>query len=222
MKIPLKAAERLIIAADFNPTGDGRESAREVVGQVLELALALEGTGVCLKVNSALRIAGYALIDDIRVRSGLQVFADLKLCDIKNTMETDGKLLRAFKPDLLTVACSVGRSGLTALQQMLPNTEVLGVTVLTSLNSDDVKAIHGGLTLNAAATNLATLAMNAGLGGLICSPAEAAMLRKLVGDGMTINTPGVRPKWAEVSKDDQNAACVMTPGDAIRPERTGS
>ncbi len=213
MKNKLTPAERLIVAADFRPTHpNGRNWVRT---QVLTLADSLQGTGVYIKVNSALRACGYDLIEEIQSR-GLRVFADLKLYDIGETLETDGMLLWEFHPELLTTVCSIGGKGLVALKAMLPNTEVLGVTVLTSLGSNDIEAIHGGLTLTAAVGNLAEIALNAGLDGLIASPAEAAMLRKLVGDKMTINTPAIRPTWAIVPGDDQNPERIMTPAKAIK------
>lgn len=214
----LTSAERLIVAADFKPSSSqGRDW---VLEQVLGLANDLKGTGVCLKVNSALRLCGHGLINEIHDR-GLAVFTDLKLNDIPETMATDGSLLAAYKPDLVTCMASSGRSGMEALKKELPAAEVLAVTVLTSLS--DGESLNDGLndSLNIFGSNVietvqrfATGAAAASLDGLICSPKEVRVLRSLVRlDGMSINTPGIRPLWSQIANDDQQR--IMTPADAI-------
>lgn len=199
----LVPAERLIVAADFK---DPR--------QVMVLARALKGTGVYLKVNSALRALGYELITCIHDHN-LKVFADLKLYDIPETLATDGALLREAKPELLTVVCTAGVASMQALAVELPETEILGVTVLTSLTQEDVLTIYRYPDIELAVNGLSELAVKAGIDGVICSAKEAAMLRETLGDNMTINTPAIRPGWSVVKNDDQNQKRVMTPADAI-------
>lgn len=205
--------ERLIVAADFTPAEmrfGGIEWAR---GEVLRLADSIADTGVYLKVNSVLRAVGYGLIRDIKHR-GLRVFADLKLIDIPSTLANDGAFLREAHPELVTVACATGIEAMRALQGALPETEVLGVTVLTSLDETDVNAMFSCSTPDAVA-RLADFAKEAGLKGLISSPAEAAILRGRMGVLMSINTPAIRPTWSVVKGDDQNLDRVMTPAKAI-------
>ncbi len=219
----LTSAKRLIVAADFKPTHSvlddwmtklsAPKPSEWVRRQVLTLAENLNGTGVYLKVNSALRLCGYGLINEIK-SCGLGVFADLKLCDIGNTLGTDGAILQEFKPELLTVMCSAGEGALIALKKALPDTEVLGVTALTSLSAEDIEAVHGELTRNAVVGNLAEIALSAGLDGVVASPMEAKMLRKSLGEKMTINTPAIRPAWAIVPGDD-NAGNSTAPKIAI-------
>ena len=210
--IELELAERLIVAADFRPSpfGIGRIG---VALKVAELTENLLGTGVYLKVNSALRAGGYELIRMIR-GFGLRVFADLKLYDIRETLETDGALLNEAGPELLTVACSAGTEALRALVAQLPNTEVLGLTVLTSLSEKDCLAIHG-CDIRDAVNKLALLAYEARLGGVISSAKEAKDIRIIIGPNMTINTPAIRPEWTIVTNDDQNPDRIMTPAKAI-------
>ena len=208
-------AERLIVAADFKTIDPGLEgNCRLVRKEVLKLASSLRGTGVCLKVNSALRACGYDLIDEIHSR-GLKVFADLKLFDIGETLSTDGLFLREVKPDLLTVVCSAGVSALQMLKAELPNTEVLGVTVLTSLKKEDVQEMYGG-SIEEAVSLFAMIALNGKADGLIASPKEAEMLRARFENALTINTPAIRPTWAIVAGDDQNPDRIMTPEKAIK------
>lgn len=208
-------AERLIVAADFKSRPDMSSGGPAYVeSQVISLAKDLQGTGVCLKVNSALRACGYGLIERIH-NYGLRVFADLKLYDIPETLKTDGALLREFKPELLTTVCSAGVKALSALKEELPETEVLGVTVLTSLTNDDTQAMFTCLTMGAV-LRFALVAASAKLDGLISSPMEVEMLRAKFGQSLSINTPGIRPVWAIVKgKDDQNPDRIMTPAKAI-------
>lgn len=210
----LQPAERLIVAADFRPRPEMGQWRADVRSQVLTLAGKLEGTGVHLKVNSALRASGYGLIDEIHAL-GLRVFADLKLFDIGETLATDGVLLREAKPELLTTVCVAGVSAMQALKAELPDTEVLGVTVLTSLNEADTQAMFTCST-EEAVMRFAQVATDAKIDGLISSPKEAAVLRARFGLVLSLNTPAIRPTWAIVPGDDQNPDRIMTPAKAIK------
>lgn len=213
MKI-LTPAERLIVAADFKPDpkkGENRNWARR---RVLMLADELHGTGVCIKMNSILRACGYHLITEIHNR-GLRVFADLKFIDINETLATDGVLLREFCPEFVTVVCVAGVATMQALKAELPDTEVLGITVLTSLTNDDTQAMFTCST-EEAVLRFAQVAADAKIDGLISSPKEAEMLRAKFGEVLSINTPAIRPVWAIVPGDDQNPERIMTPVKAIR------
>ncbi|MBP9836805.1 MAG: orotidine-5'-phosphate decarboxylase [Candidatus Pacebacteria bacterium] len=222
----LQPAERLIVAADFKPSGQkawfeerpgsvwNRADRRWVKEQVLTLAQKLKGTGVYLKVNSALRASGYGLIDEIQ-SFGLRVFADLKLFDIGETLATDGALLREAKPELLTTVCVAGVSAMQALKAELPETEILAVTVLTSLKeSDTMRMFHA--TVEASAMKFAMMAEAAGMDGLICAPTDVALIRSVIRREMSYNTPAIRPTWAIVPGDDQNPDRIMTPAKAIK------
>ncbi len=212
MQKTLTPAERLIVAADFKPTGsNGREWVRS---QVLALADNLCDTGVCLKINSALRACGYDLIDAIHSR-GLRVFADLKLVDISETIATDGALLKESCPELLTVMCNAGVASMRALKAELPDTEVLGVTVLTSLKDADTQAMFTCST-EEAVMRFAQVAADAKIDGLISSSKEAEVLRAKFGVVLSLNTPAIRPTWAIVPGDDQNPERIMTPAKAIK------
>ena len=222
MKKILTPAERLIVAADFKPDPklcysftayfhSRRDYVRE---KVLALADSLKGTGVYIKVNSALRACGYDLIDEIHAR-GLKVFADLKLYDIGETLSTDGVLLKEAKPELLTTVCVAGVSAMQALKAELPDTEVLGVTVLTSLKDADTQAMFTCST-EEAVMRFAQVAADAKIDGLISSPKEAEVLRAKFGIVLSLNTPAIRPTWAIVPGDDQNPERIMTPAKAIK------
>ncbi|MSR87822.1 MAG: hypothetical protein EXS69_01480 [Candidatus Zambryskibacteria bacterium] len=213
-KRELKPEQRLILAADFRPNtkrGENRNLARR---QLLMLADEMHGTGVCFKMNSILRACGYHLIAEVQSR-GLDVFADLNLIDIGETLATDGVLLRGYHPTLVSAMCVAGVGSLQALKAELPETEVLGVTVLTSLEENDTEEMFHA-TVESSAMRFALLAETVGLDGLICAPTDIASIRSVVKRSMTFNTPAVRPTWAIVPGDDQNLERIMTPTNAIK------
>src|SRR3989344_585276 len=155
--------ERLVVAADFDTQKHG--GIRGVHAKVLELGTNLRGLGVYIKVNSILRACGYGLIDELH-QLGLKVFADLKLTDIPNTLAADGLLLAEAKAEIVTVMCSAGVDAMRALRQAVgPNTEVLGVTVLTSFGEEDYGASFGN-SVRADVLRFARLAQLAGLPGV--------------------------------------------------------
>ncbi len=207
----MEASKKLIVAADYDPRKyRGIEGVRI---KVLELGEVLKGLGVIIKVNSVLRACGYGFIEELH-ELGLQVFADLKLIDIPNTMETDGAMLAEVKPELVTVMCCAGIEGMRKVQETIgENTEVLGVSILTTFGEEDCQAIFTCST-KAGVLRFARMAQLAGLGGLILSSQEAEMLktkRELV---LSLNTPSIRPEWSIVKEDDQ--VRVMTVTKAIK------
>lgn len=221
MQKTLTPAERLIVAADFRPgtvypLPATEKNCRALMRRkVLSFADSLQGTGVCIKMNSVLRALGYDLIGEVQSR-GLRVFADLKLFDIGETLATDGMFLKEEKPYLLTTVCTAGISAMQALKAELPDTEVLGVTVLTSLKDADTQTMFTCST-EEAVMRFSKVAAGAGIDGLISSPKEAEMLRARFGVVMSINTPGIRFSWMPpVAGDDQNPDRIMTPAKAIK------
>jgi len=203
--------ERLIVAADYSPEEFG--GIQGVEEKVLSLANDLKGLGVYTKVNSILRAIGYNLITKLH-DLGLKVLADLKLIDIPKTMKIDGEMLAEVKPEILTVMCCAGIDGMRDVQGALEGiTEVLGVTVLTSLNERKCEEIFV-CSPEAGVLKFAHMAQSAGLNGLILSPKEVEIIKsepKLMSLGL--NTPGIRPEWSVVEGDDQ--ARVTTPKKAI-------
>lgn len=207
----LPPRQRLIVAADPPRHLDGDDA----YDWTMRLAGQLAGTGVIIKVNTVLRDNGYRLIHELN-GLGLLVFADLKLNDIPNTMANDGRRLHRHKPYIVTAMCSAGVAGLSALKRELPDTEVLGVTTLTSLKEEDTQAMFG-CSIQTNTLRMASQAALAHIDGLISAPTDLAMLRESFGeDRFSLNTPGVRPAWAQVRGDDQNAKRTMTPAEAIR------
>lgn len=146
-------------------------------------------------------IHGPAIVAACRVAGARQIFLDLKLHDIPQTVASAVHALRAVEADYLTVHLAGGRAMLDAAQSRAGQTRLLGVTVLTSLASDDLHAM-GVTGLQTAIERRAGLAQAAGLTGVVCSPLEAARIKAM---GLAPVTPGIR--WPEARADDQRRTC---------------
>jgi orotidine-5'-phosphate decarboxylase len=151
----------------------------------------------------------------VRAAAGLgrPVFLDLKLHDIPNTVEGAARSAARSGASLLTVHASGGAEMVrAAVRGAGKDVAVLAVTVLTSLDAAALEEIGLSGSPSAAAVRLATLAVSAGAGGIVCSPQEVADVRAAVGGEPLLVVPGVRPAGA--ARGDQ--ARVATPEEAVR------
>ena len=143
--------------------------------------------------------------------SGCEIFLDLKLHDIPNTVEGAARSVAALGPAYLTVHAAGGTAMIAAAAKALPGTRVTAVTVLTSLDADDLEQIGLVGPPIDAVRRLAVLSVAAGARALVCSPQEVAAVRAEVGPGVVLITPGIRPAGGETG--DQ--ARVATPEQAL-------
>ena len=142
---------------------------------------------------------------------GHPVFLDLKLHDIPNTVAKAVQALRPLDPAILTVHASGGRAMMEDAKAAAPTgTRVVGVTVLTSLNDEDLHEVGVQESVHDHVERLTLAAREAGLDGVVCSGAEVAHARKLWPGGFLV-VPGVRP--AQGSSADQKR--VVTPREAL-------
>jgi orotidine-5'-phosphate decarboxylase len=155
---------------------------------------------------------GPSVVASIRGASGVQVFLDLKLHDIPATVAGAARSVARLRPAMLTVHAAAGPAAIKAAAEAAPDTQIVAVTVLTSLGDGDLDLIGLAGPTSDAARRLATLAVDAGAHGLVCSPQEVAAVRAEVGPEIQLITPGVRPAGSEVN--DQ--ARVATPEEALR------
>ncbi len=142
---------------------------------------------------------------------GRDVFLDLKLHDIPNTVAGAARSVAHLAPEYLTVHASGGAAMVRAAVEALPGTRITAVTVLTSMSEDDLAAVGLLGPSIEAVRRLAALAVDAGARAIVCSPQEVAAVRAEVGEGITLITPGVRPAGADVG--DQKR--VATPEQAL-------
>jgi len=165
------------------------------------------GVKLGLEFFSANGPAGVASIRKL----GLPVFLDLKLHDIPNTVAKAVEALRPLKAAVLTVHAAGGRVMLEAAKAAAgPATKVVAVTVLTSLDGEDLRSIGVQSEPGEQVARLAELARSAGLDGIVCSGAEVGAAHAAWPDGYFV-IPGVRPPSADLS--DQKR--VVTPRQAL-------
>lgn len=143
---------------------------------------------------------------------GLPLFLDVKLHDIPNTVAGAVRALLPLRPAIITLHASGGAAMLAAARQaadMAPEfrPRLLGVTLLTSLDHDDLAAFGVHRAPEDQVLALARLARHAGLDGIVCSAREAPAVREEAGREFLLAVPGVRPVGAEVG--DQKR--VVTP-----------
>ena len=143
---------------------------------------------------------------------GLDIFLDLKLHDIPNTVAKTVEALAPLSPAILTVHAAGGEAMLEAAKRAAPNgTKVVGVTVLTSLDAPDLAAAGVFGSPEEQVQRLADLAKESGLDGIVCSGAEVRAAKAGWADGFFV-VPGVRPEGAQPG--DQKR--IVTPRDALR------
>ncbi len=194
---------RLILPLDL-PTRAEAEAMVETLGD----AVSFYKIGLQL-----LATEGMALARDLKAQ-GKSLFLDWKLHDIGATVEKATAALAATGVcDLLTVhaepqvmkAAVKGKAGDESVK-------ILGVTVLTSLTEADLNDLGYGLGVQALVERRIRQALEAGVDGVVASPHEAALARRIGGEGFLVVTPGVRPTWA--GQDDQ--ARASEPAQALR------
>jgi orotidine-5'-phosphate decarboxylase len=179
--------------------------------EALELVdLTIDYVGV-FKIGMQLFYAeGPDLVHRIKAR-GRRVFLDLKLHDIPNTVASAIHSLADLQIDYLTVHASGGPAMLRAAQQAAGSIQLLAVTVLTSMDEQELVAVGVNHQPNEQVRQLAQTAAQAGISGLVCSALEARALKAQLGDQIFLVCPGIRPTGSDVG--DQRR--IATPAKAL-------
>jgi orotidine-5'-phosphate decarboxylase len=163
------------------------------------------------KIGYQLAFAGGLPLIRQLAGSGKKVFADLKLHDIGHTVARGVESVAALGATFLTVHAYPQTMKAAVEAAAGSGLKILAVTVLTSYDDADLKAAGYRLGVSDLVEARARQAQALGVDGLVCSPEEAASLRQIVGDQMSLVTPGIRPAGTAVG--DQKR--VMTPARAI-------
>ncbi len=197
-----RADPRLILALDVPARADAESMVEQLGDSVLFYKIGLQ----------LLAGGGMEVARDLK-RRGRQVFLDWKLHDIGATVErATAAIVASGSCDLLTVhaepqvmaAAVRGRAGAVGAR-------IIGVTVLTSLSQVDLEQIGYAQKIEALVELRVRQAIDAGIDGIVTSPREAAIARRIGGPNFIVVTPGVRPSWAKA--DDQ--ARAATPAEAL-------
>ena len=141
-----------------------------------------------------------------------KIFLDLKLHDIPNTVKNGINALAKIKPLLTTIHISGGDQMMLSSKPKKNFTKILGVSVLTSLNSKQTKKYYNESNVSILVKKFAKLAKKNKLDGVVCSPKEIKYIRKQIGKNFIIVTPGIRIN-NKIEKDDQKR--IETPRKAI-------
>jgi orotidine-5'-phosphate decarboxylase len=201
--MPSSPKDRLAVALDL-------PSEREAMNLVDRLGNTCQWFKVGMELYYA---AGNSIVKKLRDR-GFNIFLDLKLHDIPNTVAGAVRSTTEAGASLLTIHAVGGRAMMTAAAEAASapgSPRLLAVTVLTSMDASELAGI--GITASPAdqVLRLAKLAQASGIDGMVCSPEEVAMLRKQTGPDTLLVTPGIRPAGTEVG--DQKR--IATPAQAI-------
>lgn len=193
---------RIIVALDFSSAIDA-----------LRLVEKLDPSLCRLKVGKELfTTAGPQLIEKLMLQ-GFDIFLDLKFHDIPNTVASACKAASSLGVWMVNVHALGGRKMLMAARDAMPqgSTKLIAVTLLTSMDQDDLDDIGLQGNPQQIVERLARLTDGCGLDGVVCSALEAARLRQLLGNDFCLVTPGIRPSGGQA--DDQKR--ITTPRQAI-------
>ena len=199
----LKTECELIVALDL-------ETGEEALAMLDRLSDSLGWVKIGLQLFTAY---GPDLVREIADK-GYHIFLDLKLHDIPNTVAKAVQSISTLPVELLTLHGSGGSEMLEwaakSAKDHAPDLKLLAVTVLTSMNQEQLSSLNVSAKTEDQVLHLANLSLKAKIPGLVCSPLELGLLRSQFGDEPIIVTPGIRP--AGSSSDEQKR--IMTPGDA--------
>ena len=154
-------------------------------------------------------ISGYKKIKKISPK----IFLDLKLHDIPNTVQKGVLAIEKLKPLLTTIHISGGSEMIKASLINRKNTKILGVSVLTSLNSQQTKKFYNEGNIEHLIKKFSMEAKKHKLDGVVCSPKEIKIVREVLGKDFLIVTPGIRPQKLKGVSDDQKR--TLSPSKAI-------
>jgi len=196
----MQPRDRLILALDL-PSVAAAEAMVDRLGDAVSF----------YKIGYQLAFAGGLAFAETLVRSGRQVFLDLKLHDIGNTVAKGVESVAGLGAAFLTVHAYPQTMHAAVEARKGSALRILAVTVLTSYDDADLAAAGYDFTVTELVAERAAQARDIGVDGLVCAGEEATNLRAIVGSDMVLVTPGIRP--AGVAAGDQKR--VMTPGRAI-------
>jgi orotidine-5'-phosphate decarboxylase len=193
--------ERLIVGLDV-PTVREAETIVETLGDDI----------LFYKIGYQLAFAGGLEFARELAQSGKKIFLDMKLLDIDNTVASGVENIAKMGMSMLTLHAypKAMRAAVKAAEGS--GLCLLGVTVLTSMDEQDLVDAGYEYDPHTLVLKRAEQARIAGMGGIVCSAEEASAVRKVIGPDMALVTPGIRPAGAD--KGDQKR--VMTPADALK------
>jgi orotidine-5'-phosphate decarboxylase len=194
-------SDRLIVALDLPSVREAEALAERLFPEVS-----------FFKIGMELAYIGGIALGERLMRSGKEVFFDLKLHDIPNTVERATAQIAGTGARFMTVHAYPQTLAAAVKAAEGSRLGILGVTILTSMNQNDAAAAQYAGDVSGLVRTRAVQTAEAGAAGIVCSPLEIGPVREAAGPAMRIVTPGVRPAGAPLG--DQKR--VLTPAEAIR------
>ena len=146
-------------------------------------------------------------------KENVKIFLDLKLHDIPNTVKKGIGAIAKLNPYFTTIHLSGGDEMQIAANQSKKNTKILGVSILTSLNTEQTKKFYFNNDVENIVSKFTSYALTNKLDGVVCSPKEIKIIKKIALNKLLIITPGIRPSNYNNCNDDQKR--TMTPKEAV-------
>jgi orotidine-5'-phosphate decarboxylase len=199
------AGPRIVVAMDYDNAAS-----------CVAMAQRLDPSLCRLKVGKELFTAAGPQVVAALMNLGFEVFLDLKFHDIPNTTAKAVKAAASLGVWMVNVHASGGQRMMLAAREQLDKVQgpvplLIAVTVLTSMERQDLAAVGLDVEPQQQVLNLAQLTRQSGLDGVVCSAQEVSMLRAALGSDFALVTPGIRP--AGSAADDQRR--IVTPADAV-------
>ncbi|WP_339861924.1 orotidine-5'-phosphate decarboxylase [Paremcibacter congregatus] len=205
----LTASDRILCALDTTDPDKATSLATQLRGAVGGVKLGLEFFGACGP-------QGFAEV----AKAGMPIFLDLKLHDIPHTVAQAIHALMPLRPMIMTIHSGGGAPMMKAAAEAAtqaaekigcPRPIIVGVTILTSLDAQDIAAVGLTTPVEAQVVRMARLAQDSGLDGVVCSPFEISAIRAACGPDFKLVVPGIRPQGS--AQGDQKR--IMTPDQAV-------
>ncbi|WP_181172705.1 orotidine-5'-phosphate decarboxylase [Mesorhizobium sp. B2-1-5] len=193
--------ERLIVGLDVPSLKEAEKAVRE-----------LDGVVSFYKIGYQLAFAGGLDFARELASAGKKIFLDMKLLDIDNTVAKGVENIVKMGMTMLTLHAYPKTMRAAVVAARGSELCLLAVTVLTSMDEQDVIDAGYEYDPHTLVLRRAEQALHAGMGGIVCSAAETEAVRRIVGPDMAVVTPGIRP----AGSDHGDQKRVMTPADAIR------
>ena len=146
-------------------------------------------------------------------KENVKIFLDLKLHDIPNTVKKGVEAIAKLDPYFTTIHLSGGDEMQIAANLSKKNTKILGVSILTSLNAEQTKKFYFNNDVENIVSKFTNYALTNKLDGVVCSPKEIKIIKKIASNKLLIITPGIRPNNYSNFNDDQKR--TMTPKEAM-------
>lgn len=201
----MTARDRLIVGLDV-PTLKEAETIVSTLGDDISF----------YKIGYQLLFAGGLGFARELVESEKQVFLDMKLLDIDNTVASGVENVARMGVSMLTLHAYPKAMRAAVKAATGSKLTLLGVTVLTSMDDEDLREAGYADSAETLVAKRAAQAREAGMGGIVCSAGESARVREILGPDLAIVTPGIRPAGAD--HGDQKR--VMTPAEALKAGST--